>query len=715
MASAESSITTTSQCTADNCDERVYRNNYCVQHYVQFGDIKLSNNSASINEEKQQPVDTEQQQQVATVKPTSSRFSMFGGGGQKCYICNKTSYPAETIPFEQRPYHVDCFKCLSCNKKLDNAANAMSFNNDVYCRACFNKQGLNRKQAQVQWNGTLRLSTSTNPSNSSESIQSNGSNENVTLTTNTKQVSPKSTQRQQLQQQQPQSSPTSRASVSNRFANLGGGGKPCTVCNKTVYSGEAISYDTKIYHPDCLKCNECNKGVSVSDIGGKYNDNVYCRPCWIKGKYNTKQLDTVNKQVAPVQHQESSNVNAAVNAATTTLPQSNSSGKSTLRAQLGGGGSPCTRCSKTVYSGEAVSYNGRLYHSECVTCGDCNKQLPLPDIAGEYDDKLLCRPCWNKGGYAQKQRDTIRSNRPQTPPSNNDNHNTTANTSTDSNNKSTTSSSTVSNRFAHLGGGGGVPCTVCSKTVYTGEALSYEGRVYHPDCLRCTDCNKQVSVSDIGGQYNNHTYCRPCWSKGSYAQKQRDTLGNKSSNNTLNSNKTTTSTKFSNLGGGGVGQCNKCSGTVYGGEAQSYESKVYHPQCLSCSDCSKQCDISDLGGTFDNKLICKICWNTGQYNTKQLNTTSQHNTLQPNNTQKKSLVNSKFATLGGGGLKCAACGKTSYPAESISFNNTLYHNTCFRCCNCSRNIEQVGQAEGKQNKVYCNKCFQDLGLWRADA
>ena len=48
-----------------------------------------------------------------------------------------------------------------------------------------------------------------------------------------------------------------------------------------------------------------------------------------------------------------------------------------------------------------------------------------------------------------------------------------------------------------LFGGGGEPCTLCKKRVYSAERVrTNAGNVYHKDCLRCTKCNKLLSPSN---------------------------------------------------------------------------------------------------------------------------------------------------------------------------------------------------------------------------
>ena len=54
----------------------------------------------------------------AKAAAVAKRFS-FGGGGEKCALCNKTVYAAEKMAgVPERGYHVNCFRCATCATKL---------------------------------------------------------------------------------------------------------------------------------------------------------------------------------------------------------------------------------------------------------------------------------------------------------------------------------------------------------------------------------------------------------------------------------------------------------------------------------------------------------------------------------------------------------------------------------------------------------------------
>lgn len=165
-------------------------------------------------------------------------MSKFGGGGVKCAVCDKTAYPAETIQFEKVPYHVDCFKCFECAKKMEGTSKAAKYEGNIYCTKCFAKNGYAQKQKKVVW---VKKET-------------------------TGEV---------------------------RKSKFGGGGNPCQICQKTVYAAEALSFEKKIYHPACFKCSmeKCGKKMTASGAAG-FEGKLYCTKCFQDNGYNRKQAAT---------------------------------------------------------------------------------------------------------------------------------------------------------------------------------------------------------------------------------------------------------------------------------------------------------------------------------------------------------------------------------------------------------------------------------------
>lgn len=333
-------------------------------------------------------------------------MSKFGGGGAKCTICQKTAYPAETIQFEKLPYHVECFRCKTCDKKMD-ASQANKFEESIYCKQCFQKGGFAQKQRNVKW------------------VKKEGTG----------------------------------AAIASKF---GGGGNPCTICSKTVYAAEQVSFEKKIYHPECFKCaiESCGKKMTASNAAA-FEDKVYCKKCFQEHGFARKQASTAKKAGAT---------------------KSNA-----IASRFGGGGVKCPQCDKTVYSAEAVSFEKIQYHAQCFVCSEdgCGKKM-TPSSAAAFEGRLICTKCFTDKGYNRKQAKTTTK---------------------------TTGAST--NALASKFGGGGNPCYVCAKTVYPAEQLSFEKNIFHADCFKCQNCSNKLNLNSAEGKKKEDggvdVYCKKCW------------------------------------------------------------------------------------------------------------------------------------------------------------------------------------------------------------
>lgn len=331
-------------------------------------------------------------------------MSGYGGGGSTCVVCQKTAFPAETIQYEKKAYHVECFQCSECKKKMDGPAGAANYDGVLYCKHCFQKGGFSQKQKNVVWTPSADAG-SAGPS------------------------------------------------------KFGGGGQKCTVCDKTVYAAETVSYEKKPYHAECFKCSNCVKKISPSGAA-MFEEKLFCSKCFADGGYRQKQVATASK--TPAQP-----------------------GSSAAPSKFGGGGNKCVKCDKTVYAAETVSFEKAAYHAECFKCDSCTKIIQSASGAAVFENLLLCVKCFKDGGYKQKQTNTVKEYKPST-------------------------TSAAPSKF----GGGGQKCYTCNTTVYAAEAISYEKKLFHSDCLKCRNCSKKVSPSGaeakrIGEEIE--VYCKKCW------------------------------------------------------------------------------------------------------------------------------------------------------------------------------------------------------------
>ena len=410
----------------------------------------------------------------------------------------------------------DCFKCVSCSKRIDSTINASIYDFQLYCKSCFTREGLARKQAEVKWSGAS----------------------------------------------------TTKAPVNPAFAKLGGGGIPCTACQKTVYTGEQVNYDGKPYHKECISCSVCKNKATINNVNS-FEDELICTSCWNAGGYNQKQL-AKRAQGATSTSAAKAPLNPAL-------------------AKLGGGGTACTACQKTVYTGEQVNYDGKPYHKECINCSVCKNKATINNV-NSFDGELICLTCWNAGGYnlkqlSQRAHGTASTSAPKAP---------------------------VNPAFAKLGGGG-TACTACQKTVYTGEQVNYDGKPYHKDCISCTVCKNKTTINNVNS-FDGDLICLPCWNAGGYNQKQLAKRATGASS--ASTAKAPLNPALAKLGGGG-NKCNHCNKTVYPAEQVNFEKGIYHRECLICGDCNKRTTVASLN-IYEGKLVCGPCWASNGYARLQL-------------------------------------------------------------------------------------------------
>jgi len=419
---------------------------------------------------------------------------------------------------------------------------------------------------------------------------------------------------------------------------FGGGGNECTVCAKIAFPAETVSFEKKPYHIECFRCQEttedggvCGKKLETSNCFG-YEGKLYCKQDFEKGQYAQKQR---NVKWVPKENNTPAN------------------------SKFGGGGNPCTICSKTVYPAEAISYEKKIYHADCFKCTTCDKKCTGAN-ASAFEDAIYCKQCFATGGFAQKQRNVKW--------------------------EAKEGGGSVASKF----GGGGNNCQICSKTVYPAEQVSYEKKAYHADCFTCKTCSKK------------------CFHDGGFTQKQRNVKWEA---------KETSGTAAASKFGGGGNKCGICDKTVYSAETVSYEKKAYHAECFKCKECDKKCTPSSAGKFADEEgiesIFCTQCFAKGGYAKKQATT---HKTV-----DAPKGYDNRFAKFGGGGNNCVTCSKTVYPAEQLSFEKNVFHINCFKCANetCSKGGKAISVNDAQYTKtdnkltVYCTKCFGELGLNRA--
>lgn len=424
----------------------------------------------------------------------------FGGGGTKCVLCAKTAYTAEQVSFELKIYHVECFRCTTCNKKTAPGKSEL-WQGKVYDRRCFTKNGFaHEKTATKKWTpkassgggsgkyggGGVKCTICSATVYAGECVSYDKKPFHakcLTCETCKKKITPANCasfeskyyctkcfgaggfSQKQTKSSWVQGSSTGTTTSSGKW---GGGGTKCFVCTKLVYGGEQVSYEKHAYHAKCMRCTfvkdgkKCDKLLPKLSDAKLYEDNLYCKQCWERGGFNAKQ------------------------AKVKWTPKTG--GSTTGSSKFGGGGAKCASCAKTVYSAEAVSFEKHIYHPKCMSCADCNLKLKATN-ASMFEERLICKKCWASGGYKNKQMAAHKA--------------------------AAESKAPTDARFNKFGGGG-TKCDVCKKTVYTAELLSYEKHAFHAKCFTCQNngCGTKLKVGKANYRKSGGAisiYCEKCY------------------------------------------------------------------------------------------------------------------------------------------------------------------------------------------------------------
>jgi len=260
---------------------------------------------------------------------------------------------------------------------------------------------------------------------------------------------------------------------------------------------------------------------------------------------------------------------------------------------------------------------------------------------------------------------------------------------------------------------GGAPsekCQSCGKTVYLAEMTKMEGQIWHINCLRCVEegCNKKLSGSNWGGFVppDNKPYCsvhhkRLLQSKGSAIEFSGSTTNSKWSikpGQTEGEGVASPSGEPSKFGTGDGTRCQKCQGRVYPAEMVKMDGQIWHTNCLRCVEegCNKRLDGSNWGGFVppDNKPFCKVHHKRllqakgSAVDFSGSTTQSKWNQAKEGSSESLGSPSSESKPRWGGAptTKCERCGKIVYNAEMVKMEGRIFHGTCLRCKECSKQL-----------------------------
>ncbi|MES1919607.1 Zinc-binding domain present in Lin-11, Isl-1, Mec-3, partial [Bonamia ostreae] len=171
-------------------------------------------------------------------------------------------------------------------------------------------------------------------------------------------------------------------------------------------------------------------------------------------------------------------------------------------------------------------------------------------------------------------------------------------------------------------------------------------------------------------------------------------------------------------------RCHKCGKTVYPAEKFTYEMIPYHRNCVRCLECKIKLTPSNATPFGDEDFLCN---NHFQKVIGKINLRSRSRAPAANETNKTFKTTedlSKGIKWSRSGKKqaykyledlkekpnprCNFCGKTTYPAETVTYNSIPYHTACFRCLRCGKKLIGGDANPFGEENYLCNNHYNGV-------
>jgi hypothetical protein len=180
-----------------------------------------------------------------------------------------------------------------------------------------------------------------------------------------------------------------------KFASFGGGGEKCSICSKTVYPGERIATNGRVWHQDCFRCSKCNSKLSISSYELDPQGTPFCKTHFAR-EWRRRSMGAATALGAQVEQ------GSSVTPPTPDVSEPDASHAPTIiqnkgyRRTVDGA---CARCGKRVYQHEMMravlkgggSLCSLCYHPQCFKCLDCGTKLRPDSYELAPNNDLLCR------------------------------------------------------------------------------------------------------------------------------------------------------------------------------------------------------------------------------------------------------------------------------------------------------------------------------------
>uniref|UniRef100_A0A0K2UFF9 LIM zinc-binding domain-containing protein n=1 Tax=Lepeophtheirus salmonis TaxID=72036 RepID=A0A0K2UFF9_LEPSM len=570
---------------------------------------------------------------------------------EHCPKCEKVVYDAEGFPAGGKRFHKKCFKCKTCDRKLDSTS-VRCHEGFIYCRPCHLKVLPNESPK-------IYLDTSLiQPEDGKGCPRCGGivyEAEKVTVKDdvyhkhcfNCKRctraidsliscVAPdgdiycKVCYKVVTRPDRPQII-TDTGMIPADEDKVG-----CPRCNGKVFEAEKMNTKRGLYHKRCFNCIKCKNQLDYFKAIEGPDDEVYCRVCYLrhhgpggKNMYGDKtHVDAV--------------------------------GEENLQS--------CGRCKGKVFETEKIATKGGWFHKFCLSCNECKANMDASSFFNGSDEEVYCRHCYAvKFGHKKK-----------------------------SDYKGWMDVQAIAGDAGDKNS-----CIRCKGKVFEAERMVTRIGSYHRNCYSCIDCSKKLdSVTCCEGP-DMEIYCKSCYSfeygtrcrtknkarhlsfRPRNTHKQEDTLA-----------RSTVETWVIKAEKGDQDWCPKCEGKVFEAEKMTSAAGLwYHRNCFRCVECTRLLDSLVACDGPDYSIYCNKCYSVkygpqirpaADIDVKLLDLTSLKNEDPEKN--------------------CPRCGGDVFKVEAVNTKNRSYHKKCATCASCAKQLESSTTCLGQDKEIYCKGC-----------
>jgi len=183
------------------------------------------------------------------------KVSIGGSGAPLCPRCNDRVYFNEERKAVGKTWHIKCFNCAKCKKKLDSTTLA-SNEDEIYCQHCHKKEFGPKGYGFAGGAAGLYAEVKASASATNGSLSSSVQKPAAVATSNER-----------------------NPALAPKYLPNPNDPNSCPRCGKKVYFAEEVKALNKKFHRLCFKCGNCNKMLEPGRCSTHEND-LYCNSCY---------------------------------------------------------------------------------------------------------------------------------------------------------------------------------------------------------------------------------------------------------------------------------------------------------------------------------------------------------------------------------------------------------------------------------------------------